>query len=40
MTADGNSLIFALKKAVEYDILVKEGIISRQRLRISKYSDA
>lgn len=40
MTADGNSLIFALKKAVEYDMLVRERIISRKRLRTSKYSDA
>jgi len=40
LTAAGDALIVALKKAVEYDALVREGIISRQRLWQSKYSDA
>ncbi len=38
--ADAESLVASLKKAVDYDNAVEEGIISRGRLRKSRYWDA
>ena len=40
MKADAESLVVSLKKAVEYDDAVDEGLISRKRLRESRYWDA